>query len=54
VRVEEGEFERGRSSVAVLPNDERDLNYTLACKTYPKGNMKIQLDMSRTKEYMEN
>jgi ferredoxin len=54
VRVEEGEFERGRSSIAVLPNDERILNYTLACKTYPKGNMKIQLDMSRTKEYMEN
>ena len=24
VRVEEGEFERGRSSIAVLPNDERD------------------------------
>jgi ferredoxin len=54
VRVEEGEFERGRSSMAVLPNDERSLNYTLACKTYPKGNMKIQLDMYRTKEYMGN
>ena len=54
VRVEDGEFERGRSSLAVLPNDERELNYTLACKTYPKSNMKIQLDMYRTKEYMGN
>jgi len=54
VRVEEGEFERGRSSTAVLPNDERILNYTLACKTYPKSNMKVQLDMSRQKEYMGN
>lgn len=54
VRVEEGEFERGRSSIAVLPNDERILNYTLACKTYPKSNMKIQLDMSRKKEYIGN
>jgi ferredoxin len=25
VRVEEGEFERGRSSMAVLPKDERSL-----------------------------
>ncbi|MCQ6277399.1 2Fe-2S iron-sulfur cluster binding domain-containing protein [Bacillus sp. V3B] len=54
IRVEDGEFERGRSSIAVLSNDERDLNYTLACKTYPKGNMKIQVDMYRTKEYMGN
>jgi ferredoxin len=50
IRVEDGEFERGRSSLAVLPNDERDLNYTLACKTYPKGNLKIQLDLSRQNE----
>jgi ferredoxin len=50
IRVEEGEFELGRSSIAVLPNDERDLNFTLACKTYPKSNLKIELDTSRKKE----
>jgi ferredoxin len=50
VRVEDGEFERGRSSLAVLPNDERELNYTLACKTYPKTNLKIQLGLSRQNE----
>ena len=33
--------------MAVLPNDERVLNYTLACKTFPKRNMKIELDLSR-------
>src|SRR3954452_5950542 len=44
VRVEEGEFERGRSSMAVLPNYEIILNYTPACKTYPKSNLKIELD----------
>jgi len=48
--VEEGEFERGRSSAAVLPADERERNYSLACKTYPKGNMRIQLDLARQSE----
>ncbi|WP_191090751.1 2Fe-2S iron-sulfur cluster-binding protein [Niallia endozanthoxylica] len=50
IRVEEGEFERGPSSIAVLPNHERDLNYTLACKTYPKSNLTIQIDLSRQNE----
>lgn len=50
IRVEDGEFERGRSSMAVLPNNERELNYTLACKTYPKSNMNIQIDLSRQNE----
>jgi ferredoxin len=50
IRVEDGEFERGPSSIAVLSNEERDLNYTLACKTYPKSDIAIQLDLSREKE----
>ena len=29
VRVEEGEFERGRCSVAVLPNEERERGLSL-------------------------
>ena len=36
--------------MAVLPNDERALNYTLACKTFPKGNMEIDLDLARQPE----
>jgi len=50
IKVEEGEFERGPSSIAVLPNHERNLNYTLACKTYPKSNLMIQIDYSRQNE----
>ena len=50
VKVEFGEFEQGRCSMAVLPNDERALNYTLACKTFPKGNMEIDLDVARQPE----
>jgi hypothetical protein len=36
--------------MAVLPNDEKALNYTLACKTFPKGNMEIDLDVARQPE----
>ena len=50
IKVEYGEFERGRCSMAVLPNDERALDYTLACKTFPKGNMEIDLDIARQTE----
>ncbi|WP_338448301.1 2Fe-2S iron-sulfur cluster binding domain-containing protein [Niallia oryzisoli] len=54
IRIENGEFERGPSSVAVLPHDERERNYSLACKTYPKGNIQIQLDLSRQNEKMSS
>ncbi|WP_338470564.1 2Fe-2S iron-sulfur cluster-binding protein [Niallia sp. XMNu-256] len=47
VKVEKGEFERGRCSVAVLPNEEREQGFILACKTYPKGNLEILLDTSK-------
>lgn len=47
IKVEEGEFERGTSSKAVLPDTERAVNYTLACKTYPKTDMKILIDLSK-------
>jgi ferredoxin len=50
IKVEFGEFEQGRCSMAVLPNDEKALNYTLACKTFPKGNMEIDLDVARQPE----
>ncbi|MFC3885542.1 2Fe-2S iron-sulfur cluster binding domain-containing protein [Bacillus songklensis] len=47
IKVEEGDFERGPSSKEVLPDAERTMNYTLACKTYPKSDMKILIDMSK-------
>ncbi|HZG70394.1 MAG TPA: 2Fe-2S iron-sulfur cluster binding domain-containing protein [Chondromyces sp.] len=47
IKVQEGDFERKKSSKAVLPDSERSLNFTLACKTFPKGDMKIQVDLSK-------
>jgi len=41
IKVEAGHYERGKSSKAVLPDSERELNYTLACKTYPKSDLKV-------------
>ncbi|MEW9670019.1 2Fe-2S iron-sulfur cluster-binding protein [Ammoniphilus sp. 3BR4] len=43
IKVEEGLFERGLSSKDVLPDTERTMNYSLACKTYPKGDIKLRI-----------
>lgn len=51
VKVEVGSFERGKSSIAVLSKDERVDNYSLACKTYPKSDMEIQLNLNTIKSY---
>nr|WP_295973529.1 2Fe-2S iron-sulfur cluster binding domain-containing protein [uncultured Bacillus sp.] len=41
IQVDEGLYKRGKSSKAVLPDSERELDYTLACKTFPQSNMKV-------------
>ncbi|WP_191090868.1 2Fe-2S iron-sulfur cluster-binding protein [Niallia endozanthoxylica] len=51
VKVEAGSFKRGKSSIAVLPEDERVYNHSLACKTYPKGDMEILLNINTIKSY---
>ncbi|MFB5189780.1 2Fe-2S iron-sulfur cluster-binding protein [Alicyclobacillus fastidiosus] len=43
IKVDEGQFERGLCSKAVLPDSDRELNYTLACKTFPKSDMMVSL-----------
>lgn len=43
IKVEAGNFERGTSSKAALPDEERALNYTLACKTYPRSDIKVSI-----------
>ncbi|WP_082129842.1 2Fe-2S iron-sulfur cluster binding domain-containing protein [Aneurinibacillus tyrosinisolvens] len=43
INIEEGAFERGPSSKEVLPDTERALKFTLACKTYPRSDMKVRL-----------
>jgi CDP-4-dehydro-6-deoxyglucose reductase len=47
IKVEEGEFERKKSSIAVLPEEERKMNFALACKTYPKSHIKLSTDLSK-------
>ena len=47
IKIEEGVFERKKSSKAVLPDHERERNYTLACKTFAKGDLIIQTDMPK-------
>jgi ferredoxin len=43
IKVLDGEFLMGTSSKAVLPDQEREKNYSLACKTYPLSDLKISL-----------
>lgn len=41
IKIEEGQFRRDTSSMAVLPAHEREQNYTLACKTYALSDLRI-------------
>lgn len=43
IKVTDGLFERGMSSMSVLSEEERNENYSLACKTYPLGDIRINL-----------
>ncbi|MCP8970499.1 2Fe-2S iron-sulfur cluster binding domain-containing protein [Ectobacillus ponti] len=43
ILIEGGEYERGASSKAVLSDQERELHYSLACKTYPRSHLKIRV-----------
>jgi len=47
VKIEEGEYFRKKMSMAALPESERELNYTLACKTYPRSNITILTDLPK-------
>ena len=44
---EDGQFDMLKCSKAVLPDEERLMNYTLACKTYPKTHMEILIDLAK-------
>lgn len=41
IRVIEGEFETGKMSVKHVSPEDRELNHTLACKTFPKSDLMI-------------
>ena len=43
IKVIQGKFTLGTSSFNVLSEDERKLNYSLACKTYPHEDLEISI-----------
>jgi CDP-4-dehydro-6-deoxyglucose reductase len=43
IKIVEGQYERGKCSKAVLNDAEREEHYSLACKTYPRSDMKIKV-----------
>ncbi|MDI3257214.1 MAG: 2Fe-2S iron-sulfur cluster binding domain-containing protein [Kyrpidia sp.] len=43
VRVVDGTYDLGKSSVAVLPPAEREQGYVLACKTIPTSDLNIRV-----------
>lgn len=43
IKIEEGQFLRETSSMAVLPENEREENYSLACKTFALSDLRISL-----------
>lgn len=47
IKVEEGQFELGKSSKKMLPDEERAENYALACKTHPKSDLKFRVQYSK-------
>jgi CDP-4-dehydro-6-deoxyglucose reductase len=43
IKVHEGQYERGICSKKTLPDEDRENNYSLACKTYPRSDMVISI-----------
>lgn len=41
IRVTEGEFETGKMSVRHVTQEDRKDNFSLACKTFPKSDLKF-------------
>jgi len=51
VKIEEGEYFSKKMSMAALPESERELHYTLACKTYPRSNVSMLTDLSKVTNF---
>ncbi len=52
IRVIEGKFELGKMSIKHVTQAERDQNFSLACKTFPKSNLTVAL-IKREKKSLE-
>lgn len=48
IKVIHGQYERGICSKKTLPDQDRENNYSLACKTYPKSDMVIAIENMRS------
>ena len=53
IRVLEGEFKTGKMSIKHVSLQEREESYSLACKTFPKGDLKFVV-MKRESRVISN
>jgi len=45
VRVTEGEFETGKMSIKHVTQAEREDNFTLSCRTFPKSDLTLETEI---------
>lgn len=45
IRVTEGEFETGKMSIKHVTQAERGDNYTLSCRTFPKSDLTLMIEI---------
>ncbi|PCJ31753.1 MAG: ferredoxin [Alphaproteobacteria bacterium] len=51
IRVLKGEFETGKMSIKHVSATEKDMNFTLACKTFPKSDMVITVNIKGDRKW---
>ncbi len=49
IKIVEGEFETGKMSMAHVSQEEREENFSLACKTIPRSNVEFEIVEPRQK-----
>lgn len=45
IRVTEGEFETGKMSIKHVTQAEREVKYTLSCRTFPKSDLTLTIEI---------
>jgi len=45
IRVTEGKFETGKMSIKHVTQAEREKNFTLSCKTFPKSDLTLTIEI---------
>ena len=49
IRVTKGEFETGKMSIRHVSADERENNFSLACKTFPRSDLTFTVEKQQNK-----